>query len=199
VVHRDIKPANVLLENSVQRVKVTDFGLARVAADAGPAAAGAVAGTPMYMSPEQARGEPTDHRTDLFSLGSVLYTLCAGRPPFRADTTAGVLSLVRAGAPRPVREVNPDVPEWLGDLIGRLHAREPSARPASAREVAELLGGRLALLQQPPLTPPPLAAAPPCVGVVGKFVLMLRRYWPRGKAHPTLDRGWEPPVKKVAP
>jgi WD40 repeat protein len=89
----------------------------------------------------------------------VLYTLCAGRPPFRADTTAEVLDRVRANAPPPVREMNPDVPEWLGGLIGRLHAREASARPASAREVADLLGGQLALLQQPPLTPP-LPAAP---------------------------------------
>jgi WD40 repeat protein/tRNA A-37 threonylcarbamoyl transferase component Bud32 len=158
LVHRDVKPANVLLENGVQRVKITDFGLARVATDAGPTGPGALAGTPLYMSPEQARGEPTDHRTDLFSLGSVLYVLCAGRPPFQADTTAGVLSRVRADAPQAVREINPDVPEWLCGLIGRLHAKEASARPASAREVADLLGSQLALLQQPPLTPPPKAA-----------------------------------------
>src|SRR5262249_45239465 len=66
LVHRDIKPANILLENSIQRVKITDFGLARVATDAGPTAIGALAGTPLYMSPERARGESTDHRTDLF-------------------------------------------------------------------------------------------------------------------------------------
>jgi WD40 repeat protein/serine/threonine protein kinase len=155
LVHRDIKPANILLENSVQRVKIADFGLARVAADADPAAAGALAGTPQYMSPEQARGEPTDHRTDLFSLGSVLYTLCTGRPPFQDDSTTGVLERVRADAPRPVCEINPGMPEWLGGLIARLHAREASARPASAREIAELLGKELALLQQPPLTPSP--------------------------------------------
>jgi WD40 repeat protein len=163
LVHRDIKPANVLLENGVERVKITDFGLALVAADADPKAAGALAGTPPYMSPEQARGEATDQRTDLFSLGSVLYTLCAGRPPFRADTTVELLDRVRADVPQPVREINPDVPEWLGGLIGKLHAREASARPASAREVADLLGGQLALLQQPPLTPPsaaPVASAP---------------------------------------
>src|SRR5262249_10107117 len=125
---------------------------------ADPKAVGALAGTPLYMSPEQARGEPTDHRTDLFSLGSVLYTLCAGRPAFRADTTAEVLSRVREDSPQPVREINPDVPEGPGAFIGRLQAKDASARPASAREVAELLGGRLALLQQPPLTLPPSAA-----------------------------------------
>ncbi|HEY1376022.1 MAG TPA: hypothetical protein VGF55_04480, partial [Gemmataceae bacterium] len=91
-------------------------------------------------------------------LGSVLYTLCTGRPPFRADTTAGVLCRIRAAAPQPVREINPDVPEWLGGLIARLHAKDASARPASAREVADLLGQRLALLQQPPLTAPTAAA-----------------------------------------
>src|SRR5262249_33199882 len=110
-----------------------------------------IAGTPMYMSPEQARGEPTDHHTDLFSLGSVLYTLCAGQPPFRAGTTAEVLDRVRAALCGSVREINPHVPEWLCSLIDKLHAREPSARPGSAREVADLLGRELALLQQPPL------------------------------------------------
>lgn len=152
LVHRDIKPANILLENSVQRVKITDFGLARVAAEAGETSNGALAGTPMFMSPEQARGEPTDHRTDLFSLGSVLYTLCAGQPPFRADTTATVLRRVRADAPQPVNEINRNVPKWLNDLIAKLHAKEAPARPASAREVADLLSRELALLQQPPLT-----------------------------------------------
>jgi serine/threonine protein kinase len=154
VVHRDIKPANILLENSVQRVKITDFGLAGVAADVGSNASGTLAGTPLYMSPEQARGDPTDRRTDLFSLGSVLYTLCAGRPAFQADCTAEVLSRVRADAPQPVLEINPDVPEWLGGLIDHLHAKEASARPETAKEVANLLGSQLAMLQGPPITQP---------------------------------------------
>src|SRR5262249_48338778 len=151
----DIKPANILLENSIQRVKITDFGLARVAAAAGANLGGTLAGTPLYMSPEQARGEPTDQRTDLFSLGSVLYTLCVGRSPFQADTTPDVLQRVRADSPQPVCEINPDVPDWLGRLIGRLHAKESSARPKSAREVADLLSSQLALLQQPSLKQAP--------------------------------------------
>jgi WD40 repeat protein/tRNA A-37 threonylcarbamoyl transferase component Bud32 len=154
LVHRDIKPANILLENSVQRVKITDFGLAGAAA-AGLKGGEPIAGTPLYMSPEQARGTPTDQRSDLFSLGSVLYALCAGRPPFRADTTAAVLKLVCAAAPPPLREVKPDVPAWLGEVIARLMAGEPRDRFESAQEVAELLGKQLALLQQPPLAPPP--------------------------------------------
>jgi hypothetical protein len=157
VVHRDIKPANIVLENSVQRVKITDFGLARAADPARGQAGGVLAGTPLYMSPEQARGEPTDHRTDLFSLGSLLYTLCAGRSPFQADTTAAVLKCVCEDMPVPLREINPDVPEWLSDVISKLHAKDAGGRWASAREVASLLSERLALLQQPPRTVPPAA------------------------------------------
>jgi serine/threonine-protein kinase len=91
LVHRDIKPANILLEEGVERVKITDFGLARAMDDASLTRSGVIAGTPQYMSPEQARGEPLDHRTDLFSLGCVLYAACTGRSPFRAETSYGVL------------------------------------------------------------------------------------------------------------
>jgi serine/threonine protein kinase len=156
LVHRDIKPANILLENGVERVKIADFGLAGAAADAGPQSGELIVGTPLYMSPEQARGAPTDQRSDLFSLGSVLYALCAGRPPFRADTTAAVLKLVCADTPPPLRELKPDVPAWLCDVIVRLMAKEARDRFASAQEVAELLSKQLALLQQPPLALPPV-------------------------------------------
>src|SRR3954470_30672 len=94
LVHRDIKPANILLENGIERVKITDFGLARAVADASLTQSGVVAGTPPYMSPEQGRGEPVDQRADLFSLGSVLYAMCTGRPPFRADSSVAVLKRV---------------------------------------------------------------------------------------------------------
>jgi WD40 repeat protein/tRNA A-37 threonylcarbamoyl transferase component Bud32 len=157
LVHRDIKPGNVLLENGVQRVKITDFGLA-CADDLGRP--GVLAGTPLFMSPEQARGEPIDHRTDLFSLGSVLYTLCTGRPPFRADRTLDVLKRVCEDNPRPIRESNPDVPLWLCDVIGKLHAKKARDRFTSAQEVADVLGRQLARLQEPLRTPPPVPAAP---------------------------------------
>ena len=85
LIHRDIKPANILLEGGAEQdVKITDFGLARAADDASLTQSGAIAGTPLYMAPEQAKGGPLDHRSDLFSLGSVLYTMASGRPPFRA-------------------------------------------------------------------------------------------------------------------
>src|SRR5262245_13474821 len=144
LIHRDVKPANILLENGVQRVKITDFGLARAADDASLTQSGVIAGTPTYMSPEQANGEPVDHRSDLFSLGSVLYEMCSGRAAFRAPNTAAVLRRVSEETPRPIREVNPDIPGQLCRLIDRLHAKKPADRPASAREVADLLSGMLA-------------------------------------------------------
>jgi serine/threonine-protein kinase len=155
LVHRDIKPANILLENSVERVRLTDFGLARAAADAGMTHSGVVAGTPHYMSPEQARGETTDHRSDLFSLGSTLYATCAGHPPFRAETPLAVLRRVIDDEPRPLREINPDVPAWLETVIARLMAKDPARRFATAADAALILGGCLAHLQQPLLSPLP--------------------------------------------
>lgn len=109
------------------------------------------------MSPEQARGESIDHRSDLFSLGSVLYMMCAGHSPFRAETTFGILRRITDNQPRPLREINPDVPEWLCAIIEKLHAKEPSERFQSAEEVAELLEGCLAHVQQPSAMPLPEA------------------------------------------
>ena len=145
--HRDVKPANILLENGVQRVKLTDFGLARAVDDASLTQSGVIAGTPMYMSPEQAAGEPIDARADLFSLGSVLYEMCTGRPAFRAPSTVAVIKRVCDETPRPIREVNPDIPEALCRVIERLHAKKPADRPASAKEVADLLAQLLASVQ----------------------------------------------------
>ncbi|MBM4067500.1 MAG: DUF1080 domain-containing protein [Planctomycetes bacterium] len=147
LVHRDIKPSNILLENGVERVKITYFGLARAVDDASVTQSGVVAGTPMYMSPEQAEGLPVDHRSDLFSLGTVLYALCTGHSPFRASGTHAVLKRVIDASPRPIREVNNEIPEWLSDIIGQLHAKKSEERFQTAREVAELLGQRLAAVQ----------------------------------------------------
>lgn len=149
LVHRDIKPGNILLERNVDRVLLTDFGLARAADDASLTQSGVIAGTPQYMSPEQARGESVDHRTDLFSLGTVMYTLLAGHSPFRAETAMGVLRRVCEDTPRPLREHNPAVPVWLAAFIEKLHAKQPADRYSSATQVAELLQGSLAHLQQP--------------------------------------------------
>jgi len=122
--------------------------MARAVDDASLTQSGVVSGTPQYMSPEQARGEAVDHRSDLFSLGGVLYFMCAGHAPFRADSTPAVLRRVCDDRPRPVREINSDVPVWLAAIIERLHAKEPSGRYETATEVAEVLQHHLAELQR---------------------------------------------------
>src|SRR6185436_16754016 len=136
----DVKPGNILLEKGLERVKLTDFGLARSADDASLTQSGLIAGTPLYMSPEQALGQAIDQRSDLFSLGSVLYVMCSGRPPFRAATTVAVLKRVAEDQPRPIQEIIPEVPLWLSAIIAKLHAKNPAERFTSAQEVAHLLG-----------------------------------------------------------
>ncbi len=155
LVHRDIKPANILLENGVERVKLTDFGLARAADDASVTRTGQIAGTPQFMSPEQAQGHDIDARSDLFSLGSVLYAMCAGRPPFRAETPLAMLRRVCDDQPRAVREVNADIPDWLEAIVFKLLAKDPAERFQSAGEVADLLGRHLAHVQHPTTAPKP--------------------------------------------
>lgn len=164
LVHRDIKPANILLENGVERVKITDFGLARAVDDASVTQSGTVAGTPMYMSPEQADGLAIDHRSDLFSLGTVLYVMCTGHPPFRASSTHAVLKRVIDDKPRPIREINPDIPDWLDAIVAKLHAKRPEDRFPSAKEVADLLSQHLAHLQQPKQVAQPARVRVPASG-----------------------------------
>ena len=140
LIHRDVKPGNVLIETGPRlRVKVTDFGLARAVDDASITQSGVVAGTPMYMSPEQAQGETLDPRSDLFSLGSVLYAIASGKPPFRAGNTLAVLKRVVEETAQPLSEVIPNGPGWLCDLIVKLHAKAPNDRIQSAKEIATLL------------------------------------------------------------
>ena len=140
LIHRDIKPGNILLEGGMhERVKVTDFGLARTADDASMTQSGMIAGTPMYMAPEQAQGHKLDHRADLFSLGSVLYQMLSGRPPFRAANTVAVLKRVAEDAPRPIQEIIPEVPTWMSELVSHLHAKNPEQRFQSAKDVSDLL------------------------------------------------------------
>lgn len=158
IVHRDIKPANILLENGVERVRITDFGLARAIDDASMTQSGVVAGTPLFMAPEQAQGQPVDHRSDLFSLGSVLYALCTARAPFRSSTMMGVIRRVCDDEARPIREINPDIPDWLCGIIERLLRKNPSDRFSSAEEVAELLAACLAHVQHPLSVPLPALA-----------------------------------------
>ncbi len=154
LIHRDIKPSNILLQNGVQRVQITDFGLARAVDDVGMTKTGEVTGTPQYMSPEQRKGIRS-MRSDLFSLGSVLCAMCTGRSPFRADTSVATLRRVCDDVPRPIREINPDIPNWLVEIVNRLLAKNPDDRFQTADKVAELLGKHLAHLQDPNSTPFP--------------------------------------------
>jgi serine/threonine-protein kinase len=164
LVHRDIKPANILLEQGIERVAITDFGLARAIDDVNLTRSGVLAGTPAYMSPEQARGETVDHRADLFSLGSVMYAMCAGRPPFRAESTIAVLKRICEAEPTPLVQLNPEVPPWLERVITRLHAKTPDDRFTSATEVAGLLQRCLAHMQNPAAVPLPIELEAPQSG-----------------------------------
>ncbi len=159
LVHRDVKPANILLEDGVERVRITDFGLARAADDASLTVTGLLAGTPHYMSPEQALGKPLDARSDLFALGAVLFTLATGKPPFRAESSHAVLRMVTDVEPADVRLANPDMPAWLAGIIARLLAKDPAARYPSATEVAAILEACLAHVNDPLAKPLPAAAA----------------------------------------
>ncbi len=142
LIHRDIKPANILLENGVERVKITDFGLARTVTDGGITHTGEILGTPQCMSPEQARGEIVDQRSDLFSLGCVMYTMCTGVSPFRADNMLAVMKKVCEVTPRPIGELNRDIPEWLGQLVHQLLEKQPELRVQTAGDVVEVLESR---------------------------------------------------------
>jgi serine/threonine protein kinase len=163
VIHRDVKPANIWLEAPAGRVKLLDFGLAKPAGDEPSlTGVGTLVGTPQYMAPEQARGNPVDHRADLFALGCVLYELATGRPPFVGPTTVAVLTAVTTDTPPPVAQLNPRTPAGLAQLIEQLMAKDPAARPASAEAVIERLAAIEAGLPAAaarPATPPPARAA----------------------------------------
>ncbi len=152
LVHRDIKPGNIWLESLPpeagggaprRRARILDFGLARPAGEgkAGLSQYGAVLGTPEYASPEQARGQAVDARTDLFSLGCVLYEMAAGRRPFESGDALGVLMAVVSEDPPAPHEVDLSVPRALSDLIVSLLAKDPGQRPPDAAAVARALQG----------------------------------------------------------
>jgi len=147
LVHRDVKPANILLEENVDRVILSDFGLARAVDDASLTRTGVVAGTPHYMSPEQARGDAIDTRSDQFSLGSVMYFMLTGRPPFRATGAMGVLNRICNEEHRSIEQINEDVPHEVVTLIDRLLAKDPANRFDTMHNVETEIEGLLAALQ----------------------------------------------------
>ena len=140
IIHRDIKPANIWIEDPSGRAKILDFGLAIAGSSFDRfSGRGSVLGSPAYLSPEQSQGEPLDDRTDLYSLGVVLYQMCAGRLPLVAKTIPEQLIYNICRHPVPLQQRNPSIPAPLCDLVHRLLDKEPRNRPASARELEELL------------------------------------------------------------
>lgn len=139
LVHRDIKPGNVLLEADGSRALLSDFGLVRALDDATLTHSGLLAGTPDYMSPEQARGHSVDARSDLFSLGSVLYTMLVGHPPFRAPEPMAVLNRICHECHRPACVAEPRIPIEVSQLIDRMLTKDAKHRIASADLVRDRL------------------------------------------------------------
>lgn len=146
VVHRDLKPANVMVTDEDDRVKVLDFGLAKLRADDRADASsqlttltqaqdGVIAGTPCYMSPEQARGETVDYRTDIFSLGVMLFEMATGKRPFHGETSLELLSSVLKDSPPVLTEIKPGLPRHLGRIVGRCLEKAPVERYQTARDV----------------------------------------------------------------
>jgi serine/threonine-protein kinase len=135
VVHRDIKPGNIMVVHG-RVAKIMDFGIARVRASDVKTQTGAILGSPRYMSPEQVAGQPADRRSDIFSLGVVLYELAAGEPPFSAPTVTQLMHQIATATPRPPSAANPAVPPMLDLIVAKALEKQPGARYASAAELA---------------------------------------------------------------
>lgn len=146
VVHRDLKPANVLLDGQ-GNAYISDFGVARSLATSGLSEAGltrrgTIVGTPDYLSPEQARGDPVDARSDLYALGLILYEMLAGKLPFAGGTLAETLTQRMLRAPAPINNERPDVPPWLARLVDRLLRPQPAHRLQRAQDVVAAIDAR---------------------------------------------------------
>ncbi|MBC7967454.1 MAG: serine/threonine protein kinase [Fuerstia sp.] len=141
IVHRDIKPGNILLESSVQRVKIVDFGLAQVIFELSDITSlGQTLGTPRYMSPEQIEGSRVDERADLFSFGCVIYMMCVGHPPFSGNSIT-VLHTILRDAHVPIRQVMPQIPQALSDMVDSLLSKSREQRLQTAAIVEETITG----------------------------------------------------------
>jgi serine/threonine-protein kinase len=140
IVHRDVKPDNVMVGDD-GRVKVTDFGIARLLESNWTTKSGASMGTPLYMSPEQIKAEPVDGRADVYSTGGVLYHMTTGRPPFQGDNAVNIAYRHLHEAPQPPSEVNPNVNAEWDDVILRSLEKEPAERYQTMLDLGKALAG----------------------------------------------------------
>jgi serine/threonine-protein kinase len=213
VVHRDIKPGNIMLHKGADdvpldspltddvEVVITDFGLVRIMNAATQTASGTVSGTPAYMSPEQARGDTTDHRTDIYSLGIVLYEMMAGRVPFEADSTLTVLHMQIHTTPSPI----PGIPAKVQGVIDRALQKNPVDRYQSSRELAADYSRAIGLTS--PTIPAPVAApetirpieVPPPPVEAKPLVTPEPFREPAPRAVPEAEPRRETPVRQEAP
>ncbi len=139
IVHRDIKPANLLLVKNPETIKLSDFGISKLFGNTQITIEGGVVGTADYMSPEQAEGSGVTIRSDLYSLGGVLYCLLAGRPPFLGKSIADVLHQLKYNEPIPLQRFVPDVPQELDFVVQQLLSKDPKDRIPTARALANRL------------------------------------------------------------
>ncbi len=146
VVHRDIKPANVMYDPATGSVKVTDFGIARITTSS-RTKTGMVLGTPSFMSPEQLSGQHVDGRSDLYSLGVMLYQMLTGQLPLRGDSMAALMYQIANQEPASVCDLRPELPARLADILSRTLAKSPSQRYQTGDELASELQGVRALLE----------------------------------------------------
>ena len=138
VIHRDLKPANLLI-TADGTVKLTDFGIAKLFGVSGLTMAGSMIGTPDYMAPEQTQGHPATARSDLYSLGCVMFALITGKPPFTSPSLTKIIDRVRTDDPPPLRQLVPDVPEPMERVVAQLLRKDPSQRIATPKALANLL------------------------------------------------------------
>jgi Tol biopolymer transport system component len=202
IVHRDLKPANVLVTTN-GHVKILDFGLAKLREPEGLAGdqptrqltgEGRIVGTVSYMSPEQAEGRPVDHRTDIFSLGILLYEMATGQRPFQGETSLSVLSAVLKEQPRPATELNPSLPSAFSRILKTCLRKDPDRRFQNAKDVRNELETLREELDSGELNRPAMAAAAApsrrwpliAASLVGLGMIALAAaFWPRSPAAPT--------------
>ena len=183
VIHRDLKPQNIMIDEA-GRARVMDFGLARSVEMSGLTQTGAMLGTPLYMSPEQAKGVPSDPRSDLFSLGIIFYELLTGIVPFKADTLWGtVLSRTQREPPPPI-SIDPSIPPKLSEIAAKCLSIDPAARYAGAREMGADLDAFLSQAVTQTIVVPPVEAPPRkarrsrvAAGAIAAVVLVAGGFW----------------------